>query len=124
MKVLLDVSTLIALIWPSHVHHHQATAWSQGKTMAVCPITQLGFLRVSSGALNTPMPAVLAALESFMKDSEVEFIPCDLSALKGLAAPDSARTTDWYLANLAHKHGMKWATLDQKATHPAAEVIR
>jgi len=53
----------------------------------------------------------------------VEFVPGDLRALEGVAAPTSAKTTDWYLANLAQKHGVQWATLDQSARHPATELV-
>lgn len=101
MKCLLDVSTLIALIWPSHVHHKQASAWREGKEIVLCPITELGFIRIStSAAFNASM-----------------------AVLDGRIAPNSGKTTDWYLANLAAAHGMKWATLDQDAKHPAAELV-
>lgn len=62
---LLDVSTLIALIWPSHVHHSQASAWRQDKKLALCPITELGFIRVStSPAFNAAMPDARQALRT------------------------------------------------------------
>jgi predicted nucleic acid-binding protein len=48
---LLDTNLLIALAWPQHVHHGEAHAWF-GKVArgawATCPITQLGFIRISS----------------------------------------------------------------------------
>ena len=47
----------------------------------------------------------------------------DASALDGAAAPSGGKSTDWYLANLAAKHGMKWATLDAGAKHQVAELI-
>lgn len=64
---LLDVSTLIALIWPSHVHHSQASTWRQDKKLALCPITELGFIRVStSPAFNAAMPDARQALADFI----------------------------------------------------------
>jgi predicted nucleic acid-binding protein len=124
MKYLLDVSTLIALIWPSHVHHSHASAWRKGKSIVLCPITELGFIRVStSAAFNASMPDARAALRDFLKDEKPEWIAADLRALDGEIAPVSAKTTDWYLANLADAHGMQWATLDRSAKHPAAELI-
>jgi predicted nucleic acid-binding protein len=33
------------------------------------------------------------------------------------------QVTDFYLAALADKHGMKLATLDEKIKHPAAVVV-
>jgi predicted nucleic acid-binding protein len=124
MKYLLDVSTLIALIWPSHVHHSQASVWRKGKHIVLCPITELGFIRVStSPAFNASMADARKALKDFLKDERPEWIPADLHALEGDVAPTSAKTTDWYLANLAAARGMQWATLDQSAKHSAAELI-
>jgi predicted nucleic acid-binding protein len=124
VKYLLDVSTLIALIWPSHVHHTQASAWRKAKTIALCPITELGFLRVStSPAFNATMSDARKALEGFLAEEKPEFIAADSRALSGEVAPSSVKTTDWYLANLAAAHGMKLATLDQGAKHPAAELV-
>lgn len=124
MKHLLDVSALIALLWPSHVAHAQTRAWLKGKRVALCPITELGFVRVStSAAFNLSMDDARKALADFIADEKPEFIPADIRALDGDPAPSSGKTTDWYLANLAAHHGMKWATLDQAAKHPAAVLI-
>lgn len=125
MKYLLDVSTLVALIWPTHVHHNRVLAWRKGKKIVLCPITELGFIRVStSAALNASMADARRALKDFINDEKPEWVPADLRALDGDVAPTSAATTDWYLANLASAHGLRWATLDQAAKHPAAELIR
>ncbi len=124
MKYLLDVSTLIALLWPSHVHHTQARSWMKGKTVALCPISELGFVRVStSTAFNLSMDDARKVLTDFIDDEKPEFVPCDVRALDGEPAPTSGKTTDWYLANLAEHHGMKWATLDGNAKHPAAAKV-
>jgi uncharacterized protein len=48
---LPDVNVLVALAWPSHVHHRLAVQWfesSSAETWATCPLTQAGFIRVSS----------------------------------------------------------------------------
>ncbi|MCP5197936.1 MAG: VapC toxin family PIN domain ribonuclease [Gammaproteobacteria bacterium] len=48
---LLDVNVLIALAWPSHVHHRLAQEWFKGhrhQGWATCPLTQTGFVRISS----------------------------------------------------------------------------
>lgn len=48
---LLDVNMLIALAWPSHVHHRQAHAWfsqNAARGWATCPLTQCAFVRISS----------------------------------------------------------------------------
>jgi len=48
---LLDVNVLVALTWPTHVHHGVARRWFDLHSVegwATCPITQLGFVRLSS----------------------------------------------------------------------------
>jgi predicted nucleic acid-binding protein len=120
----MDVNSLIALIWPSHVHHTRVTAWRPGKALVLCPITELGFIRVStSSAFNATMADSRQALADFIRDEKAEFIPADSRALDGATAPSSKATTDWYLANLATAHAIKLATLDAGITHSAAEQI-
>ncbi len=124
MKYLLDVSTLVALLWRSHTDHVKTSAWSLGKHLAICPITELGFLRVvTSPAYNASMSQARTALGNFLTACSPEFIPADTRALEGDIAPSSGKTTDWYLANLAKAHSMKWATLDKEANHPNAELV-
>ena len=51
MISLLDVNVLVALAWPNHVHHPAALAWFRDQRSAgwaTCPLTQSGFVRVSS----------------------------------------------------------------------------
>lgn len=51
MTVLLDVNVLVSLAWPNHVQHAAAHRWFgalAGETWATCPLTQSGFVRVSS----------------------------------------------------------------------------
>lgn len=48
---LLDVNVLVALAWPNHVHHTAAQAWlhrDDRRGWATTPITESGFVRVSS----------------------------------------------------------------------------
>ena len=121
---LLDVSTLVALLWHTHVNNAKAVAWAADKTLAVCPLTELGFVRVvTSPAFNATMAQARATLKDFLQKQSPQFIPADARALDGETAPSSGKTTDWYLANLAKAHGMKWATLDKKANHPNAELV-
>ncbi len=124
MKHLLDVSTLVALLWQNHVDHAKVSRWVSGKKLVVCPLTELGFMRVStSPAFNATMPEARAALEAFLKTEKPEFIPADVRALAGEVAPSSQKTTDWYFGNLAQAHGLQWATLDAKAKHPAQVIV-
>lgn len=124
MSHLLDVSVLVALLWPSHTDHNRAKAWASGKSLVLCSITELGFIRVSTGpAFNATMEDARRALADFIQDENPDFIPADKRALDGDMAPTSSKTTDWYLANHAAAYGMKWITLDGKARHSNAEVV-
>ena len=51
MIPLLDVNVLVALAWPNHIFHKAAREWFSSVHQAgwaTCPITQSGFVRVSS----------------------------------------------------------------------------
>src|ERR1039458_2416880 len=50
MTYLLDVNVLLAAIWNEHPHHQHAFEWIKGKNVAVCPISELGFIRISTNA--------------------------------------------------------------------------
>jgi predicted nucleic acid-binding protein len=90
----------------------------------LCPMTELGFLRVvTSPAYNATMLQAQETLKDFLEKQSPEFIPADARALDGEPAPSSGKSTDWYLANLAKAHGMKWATLDTKANHSNADFV-
>jgi toxin-antitoxin system PIN domain toxin len=124
VKCLLDVNLLIAAIWRNHADHQKADAWTQGRQMAICPITELGFLRISTHprGLNADMAAARSLLEDFLAKHSLEFVPCDLPALASRAA-SSKQVTDMYLAELASARGMKLATLDMGIQHPAVITV-
>jgi predicted nucleic acid-binding protein len=124
MSHLLDVNALIALIWPSHVHYTTVRGWRPGKKLVICPITELGFIRVStSPAFSATMTDARKALQHFLNDEKPDFIAADARALEGTPATSSNTTTDFYLCQLAANHGLKLATLDVGIRHAAAEVI-
>jgi predicted nucleic acid-binding protein len=125
VNYLLDVSTLLAWLWQDHEAHDRVMAWQHGKTLAVCPLTELGFLRISTQpAFGATMAEAREMLTAWRKKRQPAHVPCDLPVLESSPpAPTSGRTTDFYLASLADRHGMKWATLDQDSRHPAAAVI-
>ena len=80
---LLDVNVLMALLWENHEQHEQARRWLQGVTeFATCPISQLGFARVSShpmlGFSLSPEQA-FSVLRRFLADPRHRFIADDLS---------------------------------------------
>ena len=124
MSHLLDVNALIALLWPSHGHHARAVAWVAGKKIALCPITELGFVRVAtSPAFGATMTDARKALADFIQDDAPGFVAADARALDGKTATNSKSTTDFYLANLAAAHGLKLATFDVGINHAAVEQI-
>lgn len=65
---LLDVNFLVALSWPNHTHHARAASWFAAESTrgwATTPITECGFVRVSSNRHALPSattPAVAIAL--------------------------------------------------------------
>jgi predicted nucleic acid-binding protein len=119
---LLDVSVLVAHLVQSREHHARVAAWRARRELAVCPITELGFLRVGC-ALGFAMSDVRTALAEFLRDETPLFIPCDRRALDGPVVTSARKTTDIYLAELASSRGWRFATLDTGITHPAVELI-
>ncbi len=123
---LLDVNVLIALVWPSHIHHGLAQAWfAERRTagFATCPLTEIGFLRISTNSKFTRkavLPAeAVALLERFRSMPEHEFWPDDLEVSAALG--DGAgivghrQISDAYLLALARRHEAVLATLDRGA---------
>ena len=124
MRYLLDVNLLIAAIWRDHSSHPKADRWTRGRQMAVCPITELGFLRISTHpkGLRSDMEGARKLLADFLAKHAVEFVPCDLAALESRAGKSDG-VTDLYLADLASRRGMIPATLDTGIVHPSVEII-
>ena len=59
MTPLLDVNVLVALAWPTHVHHHRAAAWFADHVpaaWATAPITQAGLIRSRRTGRSFRMP--------------------------------------------------------------------
>jgi toxin-antitoxin system PIN domain toxin len=123
MKHLLDVNVLLAAVWRNHPLYARASVWLNGKTLVVCPITEIGFLRISTHrkAINAPMADARKALENFLNHNAVSQIAADLPGLESNAA--TSAVTDSYLADLAEKHGFKLATFDTGIKHRAVELI-
>jgi uncharacterized protein len=121
---LLDTNVLIALAWPQHVHHGAAHAWF-GKigreAWSTCPITQLGFIRISSNPkiireAASPRDA-LAVLEQVIALSGHQFwpdaiAPAQAAILSSLALVGHRQVTDAYLLALAQHRKGKLATFD------------
>ena len=125
MTHLLDVNILLAAIWDNHPLHARAFEGIKGKTIAVCPLIELGFIRISTNpkaTINAPMDKTRELLQRFILERNAHRIPDDLPALESKPAK-SDDVTDCYLAELAARHDMKFATMDGRIKHPAAALV-
>lgn len=121
MTFLLAVNLLMALLWENHEHHPVARRWFKGVTaFATCPVTQLGFARVSSHPLlgygMSPEQA-FTVLRRFLAEDCHQFVPDELSCEDRVVRTDlmggANQITDCYLVALARQHGLCLATLDE-----------
>lgn len=122
---LLDVNVLLAGIWKNHPQHVRVFRWLEGKQLVLCPLAELGFVRISThpkASINAPMDKARKLLERFASERSVTRITDDLPALNS-HPKTTGEVTDHYLADLARKHGLTLATLDGGIAHPAAEKI-
>jgi toxin-antitoxin system PIN domain toxin len=124
MKHLLDVNVLLAAIWSHHAQHLRAKAWLEGKEVLLCPVSELGFLRISTNlrAFAAPMEEARRLLEHFAKDRAAGRIGADLPALDSHPRK-SEEVTDYYLADLAAKHAARLGTFDTGIKHAAVDAI-
>ena len=114
MTHLLDVNMLLACAWESHGQHVQARTWlERQESFATCPISALGFLRVSlSPAFRASYADALAALRDIIDRKGSVFLSDDAAPIGLPAVSHHADITDAYLVTLAKAHGGKLATLD------------
>ena len=123
---LLDVNLLIALAWPNHLHHELSLRWfgsRSGTQWATTPITESGFVRVSSNhsaIASAVTPAEAMSLLSRMRSVNAHiFLPDDVEGVLGDDLPEPWRVvsyrsvTDAHLLALARRHGARLATLDR-----------
>ena len=118
---LLDVNALVALAWDSHIHHAATRSWfalNSDAGWATCPLTESGFVRVSSNPTVLPSPigveearrvlALLRAVGShrFLVD-DVSMTDADVPPLVG-----HRQVTDAHLLTVARRHGVQVVTFD------------
>ncbi len=121
MTFLLDVNLLMALLWENHEHHQVARRWLRGVTeFATCPVSQLGFARVSSHPLlgySMSPDQAFGVLRRFLADPRHRFVPDDLSCADRVVRTDlmmgANQVTDHYLVALAQQHRLSLATFDE-----------
>lgn len=137
MASLPDVNVLVALAWPSHVHHRLASDWfssPSAELWATCPITQSGFIRVSSNRAivepaATPREA-LGVLRQLTTLRQHQFWADDLDFTQDDFRFDFVagyrQVTDAYLLQLVIARGGRLVTLDRAIPEllPAASPHR
>jgi toxin-antitoxin system PIN domain toxin len=118
---LLDVNALVALAWDSHIHHAAIRGWfaAQGENgWASCPLTESGFVRVSSNP--TVLPSAIGVedarrvLTSLRAVGSHRFLVDDVS-LTDKDVPRLAghrQVTDAHLLTLARRHQARLVTFD------------
>ena len=126
MTFLLDLNLLLALAWPSHIHHHLVHEWFEGEgspRWATCPLTQLGFIRLSSNPAFTndavTPDAALTLLRAMTAVDGHEFWPDEIDCVavgfsSNLRVTGHRQVTDAYLFSLARMRSGCLATLDRR----------
>lgn len=121
---LLDVNALVALAWDAHIHHVRMRDWfaaNAAQGWATCPITESGFVRVSTNPKVLPHPIgvadarrVLAALRTVATHN---FLVDDVSIVDDDVAPivGYRQVTDAHLLTLARRRGVRLVTFDTGA---------
>jgi uncharacterized protein len=118
---LLDVNALVALAWDSHVHHARMRMWfteNSSGGWATCPLTESGFVRVSSnpqvlpaaigvGAARTVLSTLRARDDHRFLTDDVSLSDSDVPAITGYR-----QVTDVHLLTLARRHGVRLVTFD------------
>lgn len=134
MKVgLLDANVLIALAWPSHLHHQVAHTWfsrNAAKGWATCPMTQCAFIRISSNPKIIPDAVspneAMELLRQIVTQEHHRFWPDDVSAtdegVPGKFLIGHRQVTDAYLLALALRHGGRLVTLDKGLLSLASSI--
>lgn len=122
-KSLLDLNVLIALTDTEHVHHQKARNWftsPRRENWAICPLTELGFLRVTTNPAFHPGPRTLEQAIAILQTLKgiCDYCPIGQSWVT-LTAPFAARVrghqqvTDAYLLGLAIRENRVLVTFDK-----------
>jgi len=130
-KSLLDLNVLIALTVPGHEHHRKAQQCfvSSGREdLGICPLTEAGFLRVTTNPAFRPGPytldqaiAILQALKGHpaYRYWEIKESWVTLTAPFATRILGHQQVTDAYLLGLAIKEDLVLVTFDAGIRHLA-----
>ncbi len=111
---LPDVNLLLAAAWDTHAEHNQARAWLLRTGFFTCPITELGFIRVSiSPAYSARYEDAVGFLSLLQSRSNAGRLDDDVNPVDVPAVTRYKDTTDAYLVKLAATHQLDFATLDK-----------
>ena len=125
LKSLLDLNVLIALTDPEHKHHEMARNWftsSSRERLGICPLTEAGFLRVTTNSAFHPGPRTLeqaiAILQVLKGRDDYWYCPIDESWVTHTARFASRvrghqQVSDAYLLGLAMKENCMLVTFDK-----------
>lgn len=133
---LPDVNVLVALSWPNHIHHARAIDWFErikDDGWATCPVTESGFVRISSNSAVIPdARSVAETLQLLVQIREVEghrfwtddVSPADEEPDVFSRAVGYRQVTDAHLLTLAFRNGGVLATFDRGVPELAGEGYR
>ena len=136
MTALLDVNVLIALAWPSHVHHEAAHRWFRGQQAdgwATSPVTQSGFVRISSNPkIFQPARAPVEALQLLAKITDLpghhfwedRIDLCRSGHVESARIVAYRQVTDAHLLAIALDHDGMLATFDRAIPGLASPSLR
>jgi toxin-antitoxin system PIN domain toxin len=122
---LLDVNVLVALAWPNHVHHEVAHRWfrkARSEGWATCPLTQTGFVRVSSN--DRVLPGARSPIEAITLLEKMTRVPghvfwsddtsiCASRFVSRKRLVGYRQVADAHLLALALRRGGRLATFDR-----------
>ncbi len=125
-RFLPDINTVLALLDPLHIHHHDAHRWYEAVSpvqLLICPHVENGVMRVASqprypnhlGTAST----VREVLKKFIDQLDVKRCTIEPSLMddKILKSPEQltpSSISDLYLLCVASSNGAKLATFDQR----------
>jgi toxin-antitoxin system PIN domain toxin len=121
---LLDINILVALLWTNHEQHDPARRWFQTHHVAgwaTCPLTQAGFVRISSNPRvfpDAPSPGrAVELLAANLKHPTHRFWKDELSVADAVSPFGSRftghqQTADAYLFGLALRRRGRLVTFD------------
>jgi len=112
---LLDVSFLLACGWSTHGRHKAARSWlERRRTFTTCPLSELGFIRVSmTPGFKASFEDAQAALSDITLRRQARRIADDAPFSELPYLTGHSEVTDAYLVALARAHDLKLATLDE-----------